>query len=102
MKSKVKNKFGDSYIVKNFPQYNRREKVMVFTPEMIWAEGLVVGAWYPKKGDSWSEMEEVSHMGYLGSNPRKPFPQILIRIKTGESKGKLILINGEESHEIKK
>ena len=68
-------------IVENFPKFKKGDIVILNPNEQGGAEeAKVIRTWYPKKGDKFTEADEIKNLGYLNSKPDLPFPQIMVKI----------------------
>lgn len=85
-------------INKNFPKIKKGQFIDIVDPSgTLLKKAKVVGVWYPKDGDRWTETKELELMGYAGSKPEEEFPQILVNTPNGE-----LIVFGSDAQYIKK
>ena len=83
-------------IIKDFPKINVGDVITFIDIQNDLVSMKVKGTWYPKKSDVWNETEECEKMGYAGSNPKKPFPQLVGFVKD-TNKGMCIIFGTDKN-----
>jgi len=80
-----------------FPRgIKKGDKLKVKDPNGEIIEVEVIGVWYPEECPIWNESNEIERLGYLGSKPDKPFPQIL----TLTPKKRRLVIYGDDYKDL--
>ena len=83
---------------KDFPKINVGQYIDIIDPKRVLLEKVkVIAAWYPIKGERWTEKKELELMGLYGSDPKEEFPQLLLNTPNGALK-----VFGSDAQDIKK
>lgn len=85
-------------INKDFPRINVGQYIDIIDSKKVLLERVeVIAAWYPIKGERWTETKELKLMGLYGSDPKEEFPQLLVSTPNG-----IFKVFGSDAQDIKK